>query len=276
MENPDANPSEADAPAPPARIVASLAPAALALAVLDTALVLAEQLHAELLGLFVEDINLARLARLPFAREVGRLSALERPLAQPDVERLFRVQSTRMRELVASAAGPSRLAWSFEAERGQLLAEVLSRRRRGDLVVLAPASAPPHVGHPSPPARVGRTRHPRRECIAAILTHPTSVAAILSAAAQVAQGQHRGLCACIAASPSDADALRHEALAWIQARGLAARLSILSFASSQQLAADLRAIKAAALVAGCPTNSREVVQVETLRSASPCPLVLVP
>ncbi|MDA8384242.1 MAG: hypothetical protein M0037_14530 [Betaproteobacteria bacterium] len=241
---------------------------------MDTALVLAEQLHVALLGVFVEDVNLVRLASLPFAREVGRLSALERPLAQQDVERLFRLQRARMRALMADVAGPSKLAWSFEAVRGQLFAEVLSRRRGGDLVVMAPADASPRVGRPSIPARRERTQPPRRGCIAAVLTDATRFAATLSAAARLAQGQDFGLCAWIAAAPPDV--LRHEALGWIRARGLAARISVISLANGRQLAADLRAVNAAAVVTGCPTNQREAVQVEALRSAAPCPIVLVP
>lgn len=42
---------------------------------------LAARLEAELLALFVEDVNLIRLAGLPFAREVDRSSAVERQLA---------------------------------------------------------------------------------------------------------------------------------------------------------------------------------------------------
>ena len=44
-------------------------------AAMEAATHLAAQLNAELHGLFLEDINLIRLAELPFAREIGLTSA---------------------------------------------------------------------------------------------------------------------------------------------------------------------------------------------------------
>ncbi|MBK7177644.1 MAG: universal stress protein [Chloroflexi bacterium] len=52
------------------RILVALDASPHSLAALEAAIDLAERLDAELQGLFVEDINLLRLAQLPFAREL--------------------------------------------------------------------------------------------------------------------------------------------------------------------------------------------------------------
>ena len=62
------------------RILVAVDASTHSLAALEAASVLAEVLNAELVGIFVEDINLLRLAGLPFAREVRYQSALDRPL----------------------------------------------------------------------------------------------------------------------------------------------------------------------------------------------------
>ena len=56
-------------------------------AALDAAATLAARVSAELQGLFIEDVNLLRLAELPFAREVGSFTATHRRLDARDLER---------------------------------------------------------------------------------------------------------------------------------------------------------------------------------------------
>ncbi len=56
------------------RILLALDASPQSVAALDTATELAGRLGAELTGLFVEDTDLLRMAALPFAAEIGRLS----------------------------------------------------------------------------------------------------------------------------------------------------------------------------------------------------------
>ena len=62
------------------RILVALDASRHSLAALEAASELAEALKAELVGIFVEDVNLLYLAGLPFAREVRYLSGVDRPL----------------------------------------------------------------------------------------------------------------------------------------------------------------------------------------------------
>jgi nucleotide-binding universal stress UspA family protein len=86
------------------RILVALDASRHSLAALEAAAELAARLKAELAGLFVEDINLVRLAGLPFAREIRYPSATIQQLDSPRLEQELKVQATRMRRALAAAA----------------------------------------------------------------------------------------------------------------------------------------------------------------------------
>ena len=69
------------------RIIVGLATAPRNRAVLEAAARLAGRMEAELVGLFVENINLLHFAGLPFACEVGFASATRRDLNVESMER---------------------------------------------------------------------------------------------------------------------------------------------------------------------------------------------
>jgi len=73
-------------------------------AALEAAAGLASGLGAELAGLFVEDINLMRMAELPFARELGLSSAAVRRVEAIELERTLRLQAERVRTALAAAS----------------------------------------------------------------------------------------------------------------------------------------------------------------------------
>jgi len=105
-------------------------------AALLTATALAAELDAELAGLFVEDIDLEHLCRLPFAREYSALTGTGRPLSADDIQRTWRREARAMQLLLAETAARSRLRWSFRVARGRVSAEVNTLARALDLVVL--------------------------------------------------------------------------------------------------------------------------------------------
>ncbi|MGE5320107.1 MAG: hypothetical protein ACM3KD_08000, partial [Hyphomicrobiaceae bacterium] len=105
-------------------------------AALTAAAALAEELDAELAGLFVEDVNLQHLCGLPFAREFSVLTGAGPPLSQLDLERTWRHQAASLQRLLAEAAGRQRLRWSFRVARGRVSAEMRTLAQSFDLVVL--------------------------------------------------------------------------------------------------------------------------------------------
>jgi nucleotide-binding universal stress UspA family protein len=122
------------------RIVVALDASIHSLAALEAASMLASMLNAELVGVFVEDINLLRLAGLPFAREISQCSPLERPLDQLAMERQLRLQADKVRQALAEVATRQQLKWSLRIVRGQVAAELLTAAAEADLFVLGKAS----------------------------------------------------------------------------------------------------------------------------------------
>lgn len=78
---------------------------------------LAKELEAELLGLFIEDVELLRFASLPFAREIGTASVESRALDLASLERQLRAQARALEQALAAILGPGPAGWSLRVER---------------------------------------------------------------------------------------------------------------------------------------------------------------
>lgn len=119
---------------------------------------LAAAADAELLALFIEDIDLLRCAGLPFTRELGIVSGLRRALEADDMERILRAQALQVEQALARAARLRELRWSFSVARGRFPGEALALAAEMDWVVLARGrrmSLTPRLGRsPSPVAVV--------------------------------------------------------------------------------------------------------------------------
>jgi nucleotide-binding universal stress UspA family protein len=118
------------------RILVALDASPASLSALQNAVELAARLEAELIGLFVEDINLLRAAQLPLAREVSFFSTTLRRLESVDLERQLRAQAQQMRQILARTAGDRGVGWHFRVTRGLVAAEVLAAGAEADLMVL--------------------------------------------------------------------------------------------------------------------------------------------
>lgn len=134
----------------PRRVLLALDPLSRSQAALRTAGALAAELDAELAGLFVEDINLARLFALPFARELCVFSGELRPVSKADVERGWRREAAALEQRLAEAAGEWRVRWSFQVTRGHVAAEARVQARALDLLVLGERAAALSPSVPKP------------------------------------------------------------------------------------------------------------------------------
>jgi nucleotide-binding universal stress UspA family protein len=108
------------------------------LTALRAAVELAERFGAELTGVFVEDINLIRLAELPFAREVRVYSSVQ-PLDAQYLEQELRTLARRARQALAQSARRANLRTSFLVRRGVVSSELLKAALEADLVILGKA-----------------------------------------------------------------------------------------------------------------------------------------
>ena len=92
---------------------------------------------AEILGLFVEDINLLELSRLPVAREITFEGPGAKLIEPRNIERQFRAHGNRMQNLFETAVKNIGASHSFQVIRGELCAELLKVSTDCDMLVLS-------------------------------------------------------------------------------------------------------------------------------------------
>lgn len=128
------------------RIVVAIDSSAHAASALEAAATLAAELQAELEGIFVEDINLARLAELPVGREIQFLTGQARDFTAASLEAQYKQQEFSARRAIAAAAARARITHVFRVARGQVDVEVISAADNADLLILG-------IGDKSPGGR---------------------------------------------------------------------------------------------------------------------------
>ncbi len=130
--------------------------------VLDQVAALAARLRGDLLALFVEDIDLVRLAGHRHVFTCSTLSGGARELAADYLQTSLRLQTQRLCRAMEEAAARRQIKAAFELRQGRLMTEVLEAAGDDDLVVIS-WSAPgwsasgrvaPWVGSTPPPAAV--------------------------------------------------------------------------------------------------------------------------
>jgi nucleotide-binding universal stress UspA family protein len=123
------------------RVLALLDASRPSLAALQAAVELAATRHAELLALFVEDVNLLRSAAFPFTRELGGLTGMPRPFDPDAVEDWLRRQTEKVHAALQVAVQGRSIRHSLRVTRGQVVTEALAVATRRDLLVLGRAGA---------------------------------------------------------------------------------------------------------------------------------------
>jgi nucleotide-binding universal stress UspA family protein len=122
------------------RIVVAVDSSPAAREALEAAAALAARLNAELIGLFVEDIDLVNLAGLPVGREIRFSSGQAREFDQLALEEGFRIAAARARRHLQQMSARSRVVSTFRIVRGRVEAEVVAAAADGDLLILGTAT----------------------------------------------------------------------------------------------------------------------------------------
>ncbi len=123
-------------PVPIRRILLALDASGTSVSAMEAAVQFASRMEAELLGLFVEDVNLLRFAALPFAREVGFPSARTRRLGSAEMERALRAQASLAQTALTAAAMRQGVRCSFRIVRGEVPEQVLEAANEVDLIAI--------------------------------------------------------------------------------------------------------------------------------------------
>lgn len=134
------------------RVLVLLDGSRMSYAALRAAAEIAASTGADVLGVFVEELNLLRSAGYGFAREVGASSGVSRPFDPAGVEQRMQRLADQARRALAGAVAPHGGRHSLSVARGHVIDEVLALAEPGDLLVLG------RVGWSSAPgARLGST-----------------------------------------------------------------------------------------------------------------------
>lgn len=231
---------------------------------------LARALHTELAALFVEEVELVRLAHLPFIREIGVASGSELQFDAAAIARRHQRQAAAVRSQVARTASALGLPWSFDVTHGSLL-EVALRLTGPDLLVLEPQpSAVQHVLGRAAGVRALRpapAHEERARRDVAVLYVPTAAGGrALAVAARLAAG-----------GPLAATVVLEDlAAAGAARREAAAAFGIPQSGVNVALLRELRQGDCArALVVPLEVCASRPAALRALRATVPCPLVLV-
>lgn len=276
------------------RILVALDASRPSLAALEAAAELAACLKAELAGLFVEDINLLRLAGLPFAREIRYPSAVIQEMESPRLERELKVQAAQVRQTLMAAAEQAQVTWSFRVVRGQVTAEVLAAALEADLLSLGIASWPAtRRGQLGSTARIVAVEAPRAVLLLqqgdkirrpVLITYDGSPAASQALALAAHLGSipepatRRLLTVLILSGEevgSTAQRLEREASTWLQERGLQAGFRRLAQADVAHLAQAVQAEQGGLLILAGKKLLIHAEAIQRLLDKIDCPILLI-
>lgn len=121
------------------RILVALDGSPQSLAALEAAAHLAGLLGAELVGVFVEDVDLLRLAGLPFARVVQVPTATVQTIDEQEMEARLAARAAQLRRELEKTAEKRALVHSFQVLRGLVATELLGLE--ADLLALGRRSS---------------------------------------------------------------------------------------------------------------------------------------
>ena len=113
------------------------------LASLNAAAELARRMHADLTGIFVEDLNLLRMAALPCSHEIRIYTDEPEKIDLLQLERSLKRQAREAESALQHIAKEFMVEHSFRVCRGMVPAEVILAAHEADLLVLGRSGRSP-------------------------------------------------------------------------------------------------------------------------------------
>jgi len=247
---------------PVGRVLILLDGSRLSLAALEAAADIAHARKAEVLGVFVEEVNLLRSAGYGFTREVGRNSGVARPMDLAAIEARMRSLAEQARRSLERAMAQRGLAQALTLCRGRVADEVLNLARPGDLLVLG------RVGWSgSPGSRLGSTARVlvsqalgdvllwadppmrSRNRIVVLLNHDQGANhRAVRVGAELARRNRQPLTILVRTETGRDERIAEDLLACMESEGITARVSFLPMASAGAVAQVIREEGASQLV----------------------------
>lgn len=270
------------------RILVALDASPHSLAALEAAAELAGGLGAELAGLFVEDVNLVRMAQLPRMRTVGSFSASLHELDSQRLEWALRAEADHARKAIEMAAEKARVGWSFHVARGAVASEVLAAASESDLISLGKLGWSPTgvrrlgstaraiASAASVPALILEQGARLEPPVLVVYDGSRTSQKALGLAAQLARVKDEHLSVYILSNkPDAAQLLKTQAQDWLEKRGFEARFHRLNEADAMTLVHEVRTQRGGVLMlpGGSPLLKSETL-IELINEAK-CPVLLV-
>jgi len=270
-----------------ARILVALDTSPHSLAALEAASKLAAELEAELVGLFVEDTDLLRLACLPFSRELPYAHQAERRLDTSTMERALRAEAEQARRSLATLAARLQVQWTFRVVRGQVVREVLMAAQEADLIFMGQASrrggATSRIGstartvarEASRTVAILRTGARLGKPVVVVFEGSGSAEAALATAARLAEEDHQNLVVLLAPpSPDQAEALEKQVLDWLKEQQFDARILALQARDSAEVLRAIQRVDGRLLVLAGDSALCTHDALDALLSRTGCPIIV--
>ncbi|GGE67878.1 hypothetical protein GCM10011533_20290 [Streptosporangium jomthongense] len=275
---------------PAGRVLILLDGSRLSLAALEAAAEIASARNAEVLGIFVEELNLLRTAGYGFAREVGGSSGLARPLEATVLQARMQALAEQARRSLQHAMARRGLVQTLKLCRGRVAEEVLNLMQPEDLVVLG------RVGWSGiPGTRLGSTARallrqapgdvllwaeprPRRQNrVVVLLNHDQGANhRALRVGAELARRSNQPLSVLLRTSPEDDPSVAEDMLTFLQREGLAARVRRIPVASAGAAVRAMQEEGAAQLVVSRTCSLFADQGAEVLLSELNLPITVTP
>ena len=270
------------------RILVALDASTLNKSTLLAATHLANRFHAHLETLYIEDINLLRLAELPIAREVSGSSYQVRQLTTADMERQLRTQVERLRRFVQGAAQQARLNVEFRVLRGQVASELNLALSQVDLLIMGKNTQP--LRHSEKLGRITRHILESANChvmlvqyggavdrpVAVLYTGTEASRRALQLGIQLAEGDHDQLSIFYPSLPAnEQEALQAEAMATCAAQGINPMQLVLKDAHVAEVLTALQQCKGRILILESKPAPLTAEDRQALLQQSKVPVILV-
>lgn len=105
-------------------------------AALRAAVQMAARFHAELEGLFVEDLNVLRAAQIPLAQELGHYTGYRRRISAREIERAIHLRVQQMRRLFRILTEQESVRGTFHVARGMVQTEIKTAAASADVLIV--------------------------------------------------------------------------------------------------------------------------------------------
>lgn len=233
------------------------------------------EFSAEVAGLFLEDVDLFRLAELPFSHQISRLTSRAQPLSTIELEREVRVQAVRAERALRLTAEKAGLKWSFRRMRGRLEMAIQAAPDVSLLLLTGTRHGVGSAGETSALGRALRAGEDERARTVVVVYDGSNVAILaLQAARRISTRANRSLeVLLVAATPEDEAELRAQAAELI--RPQVAHFRRISVLETETLRNVMRGRAPTLLVLGVETGLPERFEGGLLRESIGCPVLIV-